>query len=432
MKGCEKSMSKEALNRRQSMIDSPEKQRKLYKRTLIIVSISQIFGGAGLAAGITVGALLAQQMLGTDAYAGLPAALFTLGSAGAALIVGRLSQRFGRRTGLTAGFFAGGLGAIGVVLAAMINSIFLLFISLFIYGAGTATNLQTRYAGTDLAKKNQRATAISIIMVSTTFGAFAGPNLVDVMGNFALSIGIPALAGPFILSGTAFILAGVVIFFMLRPDPFLLIKEMKTYHPDKKVVVEDTSVKVGEADQQNNRRGIAVGAIVMVLTQMIMIAIMTMTPVHMGHHGHGLSAIGLVIGVHIGSMYLPSLITGILVDKIGRTAMAIASGVTLLFAGILAAVAPGDSMLGLVIALSLLGIGWNFGLISGTTQIVDSTEPSQRAKIQGTVDVFIALAGASGGAMSGMVVASSSYSTLSLAGGLLSLLLIPVVIWARK
>ena len=63
----------------QSYIDSPEKQQKLYRRTLWIVVISQIFGGAGLAAGITVGALLAQDMLGTDSFAGVPVALFTLG-----------------------------------------------------------------------------------------------------------------------------------------------------------------------------------------------------------------------------------------------------------------------------------------------------------------------------------------------------------------
>ncbi len=111
--------------------------------------------------------------------------------------------------------------------------------------------------------------------------------------------------------------------------------------------------------------------------------------------------------------------------------MSYASGITLLLAGLLAAIAPSDSMTLLVIALSLLGLGWNFGLISGTAQIIDSTEPFTRAKTQGTVDVLIALAGASGGAISGMVVANSSYTTLSLAGGLLSLLLIPVVLWSR-
>ncbi|KHF41191.1 MFS transporter [Halalkalibacter okhensis] len=411
-----------------SYIDSPVKQRMLYKQTLLIVSISQIFGGAGLAAGITVGALLAQEMMGTDAFAGMPAALFTVGSAGAAFAVGRLSQRYGRRIGLTTGFVVGGLGAMGVVIAAIVNSIFLLFVFLLIYGAGTATNLQARYAGTDLAEKNQRATAISIAMVSVTFGAFAGPNLVGVMGVFATAIGIPALAGPFLLSGVAFLLAGFIIFLMLRPDPFLLVRKMEVYKQEP----NDETLTLKETGLDENKRGIAVGATVMILSQMVMIAIMTMTPIHMTHHGHGLGAIGLVIGIHIGSMYLPSLVTGVLVDKIGRTAMAIAAGFTLLLAGLLAAFAPSDSILVLIIALSLLGVGWNFGLISGTAQIVDSTAASQRAKTQGTVDVFIALAGASGGAMSGMIVANMSYTILSLAGGGLSLLLIPVVIWSRR
>ncbi|MBP0725497.1 MFS transporter [Bacillus sp. RG28] len=420
-------MSSKAYGLDKGYTDSHERQKVLYKRTLLIVCLSQIFGGAGLAAGVTVGALLAQQMLGTEAFSGLPAALLTLGSAGAAFIVGRLSQRFGRRLGLTAGFMTGGIGAIGVMIAAATNSVILLFASLLIYGAGTATNLQVRYAGTDLANESQRATAISIAMVSTTFGAVAGPNLVGVMGSFALSIGVPALAGPFILSAAAFILAGLVLFIMLRPDPLIIAKMIEA---NKQGL--DHKENLTTIDRINNKRGIVVGATVMVLTQIVMVAIMTMTPVHMKHHGHSLGEVGLVIGFHIGSMYLPSLITGILVDKIGRTAMSIASGATLLLAGILAAVAPSDSMTFLVIALSLLGLGWNFGLISGTAQIVDSTDPSTRAKTQGTVDVFVALAGASGGALSGMVVANSSYATLGFSGAIMSLLLIPVVIWSRS
>lgn len=403
-----------------------EEQQKLYKRTLIIVSISQMFGGAGLAAGITVGALLAQQMLGTDAYAGLPAAMFTMGSAVAAFFVGKLSQKYGRRIGLATGFIVGGLGAIGVVLAVLTNSIILLLVSLLIYGAGTATNLQARYAGTDLADKKQRATAISITMVMTTFGAVAGPNLVGVMGDFAHSIGIPNLAGPFILSATAFMLAGLVLFVMLRPDPLIIANIIERYKQEHTYKGQSVTNETLE-----NKRGITIGAIVMILTQIVMVAIMTMTPVHMGHHGHGLSAVGLVIGFHVGAMYLPSLVTGMLIDKIGRTKMSIAGGVILLAAGVIAAIAPSDSLLLLIVALSLLGLGWNLGLISGTAQIVDSTTPSTRAKTQGKIDVFIALAGASGGAMSGMVVANSSYAALSLAGGLLALLLIPVVIWSR-
>ncbi|MGE7906800.1 MFS transporter [Peribacillus sp. NPDC094092] len=410
----------------QVYINSSEKQKQLYKRTLIVVIISQIFGGAGLAAGITVGALIAQDMLGTDSVSGIPTALFTLGSAGAALVVGRLSQRFGRRSGLATGFLAGGIGAIGVVISALTNSIPLLFISLLIYGAGSATNLQARYAGTDLANSTQRAKAISMAMVSTTFGAVAGPNLVDVMGEFAVSIGIPSLAGPFILAATAYILAGCVLLILLRPDPFIVAKALS----DAQSKTSNLPLE-GNASSMN-RRGIFAGASVMVLTQFVMTAIMTMTPIHMGHHGHGLNEVGLVIGFHIGAMFFPSLVTGYLVDKIGRSAMAIASAVTLLASGILAAMGPADSMVVLITALALLGLGWNFGLISGTAILVDATPPSTRAKTQGSVDVWIALSGALGGGLSGIVVAHSSYASLSIAGASLSLLLIPIVIYANR
>jgi MFS family permease len=169
----------------------------------------------------------------------------------------------------------------------------------------------------------------------------------------------------------------------------------------------------------------------MVLTQIAMVAIMTMTPVQMRHHDRSLGEVGFVIGMHIGAMYLPSLVTGRLVDRVGRLPMAVAAAVTLLAAGLVAGFSPGDSMPLLTLALVLLGLGWNFGLISGTALIVDSTPVETRARTQGSVDVLIALSGAGGGALSGMVVDASSFAVLSLAGGFLALLLVPVVAWHR-
>jgi MFS family permease len=412
----------------QGFMESPEKQQQLYRKSLWIVMISQLFGGAGLAAGITVGALLAQEMLGSNSLAGVPTTLFTIGSAGAALLVGQLSQRYGRRPGIATGFFIGGLGAVGVVISAITQNIILLFVSLFIYGAGGATNLQARYAGTDLANSTQRATAISMAMVATTFGAVAGPNSVNLMGEFAEAFGFPALSGPFMLAATAYILAGLVIYILLRPDPFIVAREITAVK-----TLRDQALSMKDASSSGiNKRGIVAGATVMIVTNFIMIAIMTMTPVHMGHHQHGLKEVGLVIGFHVAAMFLPSLGTGILVDKIGRTAMVLACSFTLFAAGILAAYGPGHSMLSLNLSLILLGLGWNFGLISGTSLIVDSTNASIRAKTQGYVDVIIALSGAAGGALSGIVVGISSFSVLSLGGAILSLLLIPVMIWSRR
>ena len=180
------------------------------------------------------------------------------------------------------------------------------------------------------------------------------------------------------------------------------------------------------------RGGVAVGATVMVLTQVAMVAIMTMTPVHMRDHGHSLSQVGVVISLHISAMFLPSLLTGRLVDRLGRLPMAVAAAVTLLAAGVVAALAPVDSMAWLALALVLLGLGWNIGLISGTALIVDSTPLETRARTQGAVDVLIALSGAAGGAASGLVVSSTSFAVLSLGGGFLALLLLPAVAWQRS
>ncbi|MBB2914291.1 MFS family permease [Streptosporangium becharense] len=402
-------------------------RRQVQKRTLTVVVISQVLGGAGLAAGVTVGALLAQQMLGSGSLAGLPTALFTLGSALAAYLVGRLTQRWGRRIGLGLGFTAGGLGAFGVVAAAATGSVPLLLIALFVYGAGTATNLQARYAGTDLALPAQRGTAISVAMVSTTLGAVAGPNLVEPLGSVAVSWGLPALTGPFLLAGVAYLAAGAALVALLRPDPFLLARRLEAA-----VAAQPSGTGAADTAVPKPGTGVYIGATVMALTQIAMVAIMTMTPVHMRAHHHGLGEVGLVIGIHIGAMYLPSLVTGVLVDRIGRTPMAVASGITLLLAGITAALAPGDSLGLLIVALALLGLGWNFGLIAGTALVVDATVPKNRPRVQGTMDVLIALAGAGGGALSGVVMEATDYASLSLAGGILSLLLIPVLLWARR
>ena len=402
-------------------------RRALQRRSLTVVVISQVFGGAGLAAGVTVGALLAQDMLGGEALAGLPAALFTLGSALAAYTVGRITHATGRRTGLAAGFLAGALGALGVATAAVLDSPPLLFLSLFVYGSGTATNLQARYAGTDLAPVDRRGTAVSVAMVATTFGAVAGPNSVGATGRLAEDLGFPPLAGPFLLAALAYGLAGLVLFVFLRPDPLQVARSLR--------VAEDaartpSSGAPDAAPRRTSRELLVVGAAALVLTQMAMIAIMTMTPVHMREHGHSLGEVGFVIGLHIAAMFLPSPLTGVLVDKVGRMPMVVAAGVTLLAAGVVAAFAPADSMALLTLALVLLGLGWNFGLISGTALVVDATPVETRPRTQGAIDVLVALSGAGGGALSGWVVAGTGFATLALAGGLLSLLLVPLVVWS--
>ncbi|GGV13340.1 putative MFS-type transporter YdeG [Streptomyces filipinensis] len=395
------------------------------RRILRVLVASQMLSGAGLAAGVTVGALLAQDMLGSTSLAGLPSALFTAGSALTAVAVGRISQARGRRPGLATGYLTGAIGSAGVITAAVLDNPVLLFIALFVYGAGTATNLQARYAGADLAQPGHRARAVSTVLVATTLGGVTGPNLAAPTGRFAERFGIPDLAGPFMLSGAAYALAALVLALWLRPDPLLVARAVARAeeadapaHPAAATTVVDAS---------EGRGGVVLGALVMVLTQLVMVAIMTMTPVHMHDHGHGTAASGLVIALHIGAMYLPSPLTGWFADRFGRMKIAAASGIALLVAGVLAAAAPGDSVALLALALALLGLGWNLGLVSGTAIITDTVPLATRARTQGMVDVSIAIAGATGGMASGIIVAATSYPALALAGGVLSVALLPAI-----
>jgi MFS family permease len=423
-----------ASSKSASSVVEPAEQR----RTLTVLLSAQILSGLGLAAGITVGALLAEQMLGSSRLSGLPTVFFTIGSAVAAVAVGRISQRWGRRAGLSAGYFTGALGSLGVVIAASINNVVLLFASMLVYGAGVSTNLQARYAGADLAAPSRRGRAVSIVLVATAVGAIIGPNLVSLTGDWAAQAGIPPLAGPFILGIVAYASAGLVLWLLLRPDPLLLARRIAATSAaggdarSDSSAGTDAAVRSSSQTQRTWTPGVASGAGIMIITQVVMVAIMTMTPIHIEHYGHSLAITGVVIGAHVAGMFLPSPFSGWLVDRFGDLPIAVAAGVILLASGLLAAWAPVNTVGVLVLALVLLGLGWNLGLVSGTTLVTDAAPLATRARTQGMVDLGIALAGAGGGLSSGLIITASSYATLTIAGGILGLLIIPIAAVAPR
>ncbi|WP_402467689.1 MFS transporter [Isoptericola aurantiacus] len=257
----------------------------------------------------------------------------------------------------------------------------------------------------------------------------------------------PPLAGPFLLGGVAYAAAGLVLWALLRPDPLLQARAdaaaeqvaavSRTEAPATTTaagpVPAVAAVPQGNAaaDRAVGRTVLLAGTI-MVLTQGVMVAIMTMTPVHMAHHGHAVAVAGFVIAVHVGMMYLPSPLSGWLTDRYGPVPVAVAAAATLLAAGLVSAFVPPSSVAGLAVGLGLLGLGWSLGLVSGTALLTTSVPLATRARTQGGVDLAVALAGAAGGLGSGFVVAASSYAALALGGGLLALLVLPVVAFAGR
>ncbi|MGN0100436.1 MAG: MFS transporter [Dietzia sp.] len=410
------------------------------RRILTVLVLGQLLAGAGLAAGITVGALLAEDLLGGPGLSGLPSALFTGGSAIAAVAVGRLSQARGRRPGLATGFAFGALGAVGIVLAAGLGSLPLLFAAFVVYGSGTATNLQARYAGADLATPERRGRSLSYVLLGTTAGAVAGPNLVGPTGAVAESLGLAPLTGPFLLAALAYGGAALVISLLLRPDPLLEARRLEAAGADAAAASSSSSTSLSARSSSARSSSapspaaprvwsadVLAGVAVMALTQFVMVGLMTMTPVHMRGHDHALTLVGLVISLHVAAMYLPAPASGWLVDTLGTRVVAASAGIVLLAAGLLAAIAPPDSSVIVAVALILLGVGWSLGLVSGTTVLTTAVPTSVRATVQGQADVAVALAGAAGALVSGLVFAWIDFRGLGVTLAALSLIVVAAV-----
>ncbi|MCT1433368.1 MFS transporter [Dietzia maris] len=421
------------------------------RRILTVLVLAQLLAGAGLAAGITVGALLAEDLLGGPGLSGLPSALFTGGSALAAIAVGKLSQARGRRPGLAAGFAVGALGALGIVAATALESLPLLFASFVIYGSGTATNLQARYAGADLATDATRARSLSYVLLGTTAGAVAGPNLVGPTGGVAEALGLAPLAGPFLLAAAAYGGAALVISLLLRPDPLLEARRMEIAAAEAALTSSSSSstpspssspspaAEAAATAADSERHAVApvptriwtadviTGVVVMALTQFVMVGLMTMTPVHMRAHDHTVTVVGVVISLHVAAMFLPAPLSGLLVDKFGTRAVAVSAGLVLLAAGGLAALAPPQSTALVALALILLGLGWSLGLVAGTTVLTTSVPTTVRASVQGQADVAVALSGAAGGLLSGLVFAWIDFRGLGFTLAALSLVVVAAV-----
>jgi MFS family permease len=389
----------------------------LQRRTLRVLVLTQLLGGVGLAAGVAVGALLARDLLGGEALAGLPSAAATAGGAVAALPISRLMARSGRRPGLAAGYVTGGVGSVLVLLAAQVRSFPLLVAGMSLFGVGNTSSLLARYAAADLAEPQHRGRAVSTVLFATTFGAVAGPNLAEPAGALARAVSLPELAGPFLLSVVAYALAATAVTVLLRPDPLLTAHAAAppaAAQPPGAPPPPGAAAPTASAWMQVLHGPALLGLIAMVGAQFVMVAMMTMTPVHMGGHGHSLGIIGLVISAHVAGMFAFAPIGGLLVDRYGAAATLRLGGATLLSAGVGGALASPASASALTAALFLLGLGWSFSLVGGSTLLSAAVPLAQRAGAQGNADLLVGLAGAAGGLGSGLVLALSGFAVLGL------------------
>lgn len=398
------------------------------RRTLRLLFVTQIISGIGVAVGASVGALLAADIVGVG-MSGLAQSAIVIGAALFALPATAIVNRHGRRPSLAAGYFVAAVGAIVIVTAAVRGSIPLLFLGFFLLGGATAANFQARYAAVDLAPPALRGRHLSLIVWATTLGAVVGPSLAPLAGASVGRYGVPTLAGPFVFSALLFGLATLLLLLLLRPDP-AVVARAAIGHPSSLI---SKAPRVGMrtalrfvASHPSARLGVSA----MAVGNLVMIGVMAMTPVHIkgaGHDAaHTLGIVGLVLSFHIAGMFAFSPVFGWLTDKLGRRPV-IFAGIALLLTACALAGSAGYDPTRLAGGLMVLGLGWSATIVAGSTLLSDSIPVELRASAQGLSDLVMGLAGAMAGAISGVIVATWGYSTLTLLAALATAPLILLV-----
>ena len=378
-------------------------------------------GSTGHIAAVTVATIVAQDLLGSKTFAGAPGATVVLGAALGSVLLSALMARTNRRTGLTTGYTIGVLGALVATAAVMTRSFPLLLLGTVLIGFGNTANQLSRYSAADMVGPAKRASAIGLVVWAATVGSVIGPALVPIASDLAAGAGLPPLAGPYLVPVVFVGLAAILSFTLLRPDPYELADE------ETLALAAVPRTTTDEAAWAIIRRpAVAAAIIALVASQFVMVLIMTMTPLHMTEHGHDLGAVGIVLSAHTLGMFALSPLSGKLTEQFGAVPTIFLGTAVLAVSSIMAAAAPPDGGLVLLVALFLLGLGWNFGYVAGSALLSDNLELHERTRIQGTADALIWSTAAAASLGSGLIMAAVGYTWLGVLGA--AVVIIPVLV----
>ena len=379
----------------------------LQKKTIRVLTAGQILSGFGLGSTLSIGSLLAAHLSGSPAWAGSAATFSTLGAATWAIPLARLAYRRGRRVALATGAAIAISGATLVITAAAVQVFPLLLLALFLLGAGSAVGLQARFAATDLPSNRSTGRDLSVVVWATTFGAVIGPNLFGPGEIIGRALGLPSMTGPFLFTIVAQIAATTVFWFGLRPDPLLVAKQLNAAKPKGK-----TSFATAIATlRKYPLAAFAISAIA--LSHMVMVSVMSMTPIHMKGMGFDLVVVGFTISLHIAGMYAFSPVFGWLSDKLGRVQTVILGQMIYITALAIAGFGQDDRTM-VTIGLFLLGLGWSASTVGGAALLTATLPVEEKTNVQGLSDSLMNLSGAFGGAVAGSILTAFMFLGLNL------------------
>ncbi len=348
--------------------------------------------------------LAAEDLLGSARWSGAPSALATTGVAFGSTWMATLIARRGRRAALAIGYWVAAVAALVTAVAAGAAVFPVMAVAIFLLGAGYSASRLSRYAAADLYEPERRSSAIGWNVWAATIGSVVGPLLLATIQRLTASVGIPVAMGPFLVAAVAFGISGLMLQWLYAPAGTVDLRRATT----------------GRPEHAPSLAGVRLAAVTLVVGQAVMVLIMTMTPVHIRHGGHGLESVGVVFASHTFGMFAFSPVAGMLSDRLGRLPMIITACAVLVVSGLLAAVSPPGSA-SLAVALFLLGLGWCFGFVAASALLTESAAASRRLRLQGIVDSFVWGSAAAAGLSSGVLLSVAGYGTLSYIGAAVAL-----------
>ena len=377
----------------------------IQRKTIRVLALGQVLGGFGLGSVLSIGSLLARDLSGSEAWAGSAATFSTLGAAIWAIPLSRLAYARGRRVSLASGAALAITGAIAVIESANLRLFPLLLLGIFLLGAGSATSLQARFAATDIPMPGKTGRSIGLVVWATTIGAVTGPNLFGPGDQLGEALGLPPMTGPFLFTVAAQIGSTLVFWFGLRPDPLLYAQKLETKTKNK------ISLKSAlQTLKENPVPRFAIFAVA--LSHMVMVSVMSMTPVHMQDMGYDLVVVGFTISLHIAGMYALSPVMGILADKIGKVQLILLGQFMYLLAIAFAGFGDMDRVQ-VTIGLTLLGLGWSASTVAGSALLASSVPANEKTNVQGVSDSTMNLSGAIGGGIAGSILSLVAFNGLN-------------------
>jgi len=377
----------------------------IQRKTIRVLALGQVLGGFGLGSVLSIGSLLARDLSGSEAWAGSAATFSTLGAAIWAIPLSRLAYARGRRVSLASGAALAITGAIAVIESANLRLFPLLLLGIFLLGAGSATSLQARFAATDIPMPGKTGRSIGLVVWATTIGAVTGPNLFGPGDQLGEALGLPPMTGPFLFTVAAQIGSTLVFWFGLRPDPLLYAQKLETKTKNK------ISLKSAlQTLKENPVPRFAVFAVA--LSHMVMVSVMSMTPVHIQDMGYDLVVVGFTISLHIAGMYALSPVMGILADKIGKVQLILLGQFMYLLAIAFAGFGDMDRVQ-VTIGLTLLGLGWSASTVAGSALLSSSVPANEKTNVQGVSDSTMNLSGAIGGGIAGSILSVVAFNGLN-------------------